>query len=306
MQSSKELTNNDTKIVLAETKKGDSFSSLALTHLNDASKEWMLREYNPIDRLLPGSIVLIPKTDYNRAGLYADGFQTIPVISYHRLTKGNAEKLVVSEPVFEAQIRFLRDSGFSPISPAQLINFLNYREQLPQKSILITFNGGWRSIYEIAYPILKKYKMKATLFIDTDFIGGKKAMSWEQLKKMADNGFAIGSLTKTHRDLTKMKKGESFDAYFNIIKEELTRSRDQILEKTGYPCSYMAYPYGKTNAFVSSLVQKLGFKGAFTLSRGSVPFYTDPYKINRSMVYGSFSLDQFRKNLAVFKRTDLK
>ena len=175
-----------------------------------------------------------------------------------------------------------------------------------KKSVVITIDDGWRSTYDIAFPILKKYGYTATLFVYTDFIlKTNKTLDWALLTEMSNNGIDIQSHTKTHRNLNRSDEKESFREYFDSVRKELTESAEIIEKRLNKDVTYLAYPYGDTNPLVIALLVKLGYKGALTVNRGSNPFFTDNYRINRSMIYGDFDLKDFERNLTTFSSDEL-
>ena len=281
---------------------GDTFSSLSAKYLNDPSMDWFIAEYNDIDSLKPGQALIIPLKPYEKGGLTSKGYQTVPVLSYHNFSLDRStNRMTVTKAAFEEQMKLLRDRGYRVISMDQLFDFLDFRAQIPRKSVVITIDDGWRSAYDIALPILKEYGYPATLFVYTDLIvGSQKTLSWELVQELAKNGIDIQGHTKTHRDLTLIDKKESFREYFEVIAKELSASAGVIKAKVGKDIKYLSYPDGETNHLVIELVKKYGYRGAFTVKRGGNPFFIHDYRINRSMIYGDYNLEQFEKNLTVF------
>jgi peptidoglycan/xylan/chitin deacetylase (PgdA/CDA1 family) len=124
--------------------------------------------------------------------------------------------------VFERQMQHLKDNNYRVISLADFLQFLNYNQKLPNRSVIITIDDGYLSTYDIAYPILKQFDYSAVIFVYTDFVGvGKSALSWDQTREMKDNGIEIGSHTLSHSDLTKKLEGETNKAYLQRVKREL-------------------------------------------------------------------------------------
>jgi peptidoglycan/xylan/chitin deacetylase (PgdA/CDA1 family) len=214
---------------------------------------------------------------------------------------------MVTKSTFEEQMKFLKDKGYRVITLAQFFDFLEFKGQIPKKSVVISIDDGWRSTYDIAYPILKKYGYPATLFVYTDLIvGSEKTLSWDLIQEMANNGMDIQCHTKTHRNLTKMEQKESFKDYFEAIEKELSVCRTMVKKKLNIDTKYLAYPYGDTNHLVNELLKKQGYQGAFTIKRGGNPFFIPNYRVNRSMIYGDFDLTQFERNATVFTEESLK
>ena len=215
--------------------------------------------------------------------------------------------MTVTQAVFEAQMNLLKEKGYRVITLDQLFDFFDFKTQIPKKSVVITIDDGWRSAYEIALPILKKYGYPATLFIYTDLItGSEKTLSWDLIQEMSKNVIDVQCHTKTHRSLIKMDKKESFKEYFETVEKELSECAVMIKKRLNKEVKYLAYPYGDTNHLIIELIKKYGYRGALTVKRGGNPFFIHNYRVNRSMIYGDYDLDQFEKNLTVFSEEALK
>ena len=287
--------------VIVKIMQGDTLDVLAETYLNSASKAWVIAEFNGIDSLTPGQEIVIPLKPVYPGGLKADGLQKVPILLYHDFSKTRTSKMIVMETSFEAQMKYLKENNYHVITLGQFLDFMELKKQIPEKSVVITIDDGWKSLYTIAYPILKKYDFPATLFVYTDFIGGRKGLTWNQIKELSDNGFNIECHTKTHRYLTKIKDGETFDQFFKAIEKELIYPKKQLKKKLNLDCSCLAYPYGKTNSLVAAMAEKQGYRAAFTVTRGGNAFYMHNHNINRSTIYGHYDLDKFKQNLDVFQ-----
>lgn len=286
---------------------GDTLTTLAETYLEKPDMDWLIAEFNGITSVEPGQELIIPLKPFQRGGLTHRGYQTVPVLSYHKFSINKKNRMTVTKAAFEQQMKLLKDRGYRVISMDQLFDFLDFKRQIPEKSVVITIDDGWRSAYDIAFPILKKYGFSATFFVYTDLIvGSKKTLSWNLLREMAGHGIDIQCHSKTHRNLTVLDEKESFREYFDAIEKELTAANNIISKKLNKKCAYLAYPYSDTNSLIISLLRKHGYRGAFTVKRGSNPFFIHNYAINRSMIYGNYTIDQFEKNLTVFSDRALK
>jgi peptidoglycan/xylan/chitin deacetylase (PgdA/CDA1 family) len=293
--------------VVVVPKEGDTFSSLSAKYLKDPSWALLIAEYNEIESLIPGQPVIIPLKPDEKGGLTLRRYQTIPVLSYHNLSPGESNKMTVNQAMFEQQMRLLHEKGYRAISMHQLFDFLDFKTSIPPKSVVITIDDGWPSAYEIAFPILKKYGYPATLFIYTNIINRiPKALSWNQLREMAAQGIDVQCHTQSHRNLTLREKGESFKDYFENLEKELSGCKQTIKEEMNLEVKYLAYPYGDTTPLVIELAKKIGYRGALTTKRGSNPFFIHNYRVNRSVVYGDLTLNQFERNLTIFQEQGLR
>ncbi len=292
--------------VIVRTTPSDTLSSLAVQYLHDAEKAWEIAEFNGVTSLTPDCEVVIPLVPFRRGGLRPDGYQTVPVLAYHGVSKNNAGERVVAEKAFRSQMRYLRENGYHVIGLDQLMDFLDFSGQIPKRSVVITFDEDLRSVYEIAFPILKEYGFPAVLFVRTDRVGNTGSLTWKQIAEMAENGFEIGSETTTGRDLTKLKSGDSFRRYFSVMRGEISQSKKIIENRLKRPCRYLAYPGGKANALVIAVLKKTGYRAAFTLKRGRNPVFVNPYLIHRSVIHGGYDMKKFKAKLSVFCRTELR
>jgi len=289
----------DFSVVTAGT--GDTYSSLAAEHLGDAALDWRLRRFNGAPAPQPGKALVVPHEPFDRGGFREGGHQAVPVISYHKFSRNQADTMTVTAEQFTAQMEHLKKGGFTPVTLDELFDFFDFQADLPERSVVITFDDGWRSVYEIAFPILRRYGFKATLFVSTGMVtGSSTTLSWAQIAEMAASCFDIQSHSVNHRDLTELQPGEALGDYLKDVEWELTESARVIEEKTGQPVRFLAYPYGSVNHLVATLLRKTGYRGALTVVRRSNPFYVSNYRVGRSMIYGDFDLENFKANLVTF------
>ncbi len=283
----------------------DTLTSLAIKYLHDPSMGWFIAEFNHVKDIETGQAIIIPLSPLYRGGVTPRGYQTVPVLCYHKFSLQKKDAMTVTQKDFEAQLKLLHDQGYHVITLDQLHDFMEFKAQIPEKSVVITIDDGWQSTYDIAYPLLKRYGYPATLFVYTNLITGSSAtLSWDLIREMYANGMDMQCHTKTHRSLAWKNGQESFEDYFEAIQTELTESARVLKSHLNKDVKYLAYPYGDTSHLVIQLTKKLGYQAAFTVKRGTNPFFVNPYRIDRSMIYGNFSLEAFQKNLDVFTDFD--
>ena len=282
---------------------GQTLASLAEAHLGGADHAWRIAEFNGVSSVSPGDTVVIPLREENPGGVRPGRYQTVPVLSYHKFSEQPADgKTTVSRAQFERQMQHLADNGYTVVTLDALLDFMAYERPLPSKAVAITIDDGWRSTYEIAYPVLKRHGFPATLFVYTGLIaeqGGKLAMTWEQIRELADNGIDVQCQSRSHRNFAKPRDNENFESYFRAIDAELTETARVLKEKVGADCRFLSYPYGQTNPLVIAVAKQHDLRGAFTLRREASPFFADPYRIGRAMIFNDFDLEDFKENLVV-------
>jgi peptidoglycan/xylan/chitin deacetylase (PgdA/CDA1 family) len=292
--------------VVARFQENETSETLADKFLGDREKSWVIEDASKDVSFKKNKIVIIPLKDKDKAGLTADGFQVVPILCYHRFSKACESPLCVPTRIFEKQMRYLSENGYRVVTFKQLLNFLEYREALPQKAVIISIDDGYRSTYDIAYPILKKYGFKATLFIYTDFIGASRnALTWGQLKQMKADGFEIGSHTLSHSDLTRQKEGEDTPTYTSRIDKELRISKQIIDKKLGQNTILLAFPFGRYNPSVLEISKRLGYQAGVTVKKGANPFFANPLTLQRTQVLKK-DMTSFTSVLKSFHKLSLK
>ncbi|MEO0137543.1 MAG: polysaccharide deacetylase family protein [candidate division WOR-3 bacterium] len=158
--------------------------------------------------------------------------------------------------------------------PAQLENFiktihkLGYEIVLPdmkKEGVVLVFDDGEENLYHYAFPILKKYRCPAIIFLIVGYIGKKNLwdislfsrhhhLNWRQIMEMKENGIAFGSHTMSHPDLTKLSAAN--------LEYELSESK-RILEKYLGPIDFISYPFNRVNQRVIKKVREIGYKFGF-------------------------------------------
>ncbi|MFP4475366.1 MAG: polysaccharide deacetylase family protein [Desulfatibacillaceae bacterium] len=287
--------------MLVRVNQGDTLESLAQWYLGDVSHAWILARVNRTDRVAEGDEILVPTKPVFLGGLDKGGYQRVPVLLYHNFSEKTATRMTMPRATFDAQMRYLAENGYTTITLDRLLDFIRYEKPLPPKSVAITIDDGWRSTYTIAWPVLKKYGHVATLFLYTDFVGGDRAMTWAQLREIDKNGIDVQNHSKTHRKVTLRKAGESMRGYVDALVEEIAEPHREIMRNLGKEPRHLAYPYGDTNPLFSTMVEGMGYRSAFTATRGANAFYTDRYHLGRSVVYGDWGMERFKKTLDVYR-----
>jgi peptidoglycan/xylan/chitin deacetylase (PgdA/CDA1 family)/nucleoid-associated protein YgaU len=291
--------------VVTLAKSGDTPETLAARHLGDPKKKWMIEDYAGTRTFSEGQEVVIPKREWNPVGVFPWGYQLVPVLVYHNISAQDKGRLSIGARNFDAQIRQLHDEGFHAVRLADFLAFTAGRRQLPRKSVLLTFDDGYRSFLQYARPTLKDYGFGATLFVYSDFIGGGNALSWQDLKTLTEQGFDVHAHSKSHANLRR-KEGESESAYAKRLEAELAFPATLFTKHLGRPSEVLAYPFGEMDDELLPYVSKYGYSTAFTVRRQSNPAFVSPLKISRSQIYSEMTAKDFAKNLIVFQDEEVK
>ena len=179
------------------------------------------------------------------------------IIMYHRFGDSRYPSTNIKKEQFINHINELIKPKYNVISIEKALLAINNIEPIKDRSIVITIDDAYSSVYDYAWPIFKKYNLPFTLFVSTDVIDNKTPgyMNWEQIRILRDHGVTIGSQTKSHPHMFKLTEEK--------IIEELSFSNKRFINEIGSSPKYFAYPYGEYNLKVTEQVKLHGFIAAF-------------------------------------------
>ena len=199
------------------------------------------------------------------------------VLNYHKVDRMNISLSVLPED-FDAQMRYLSENNYHTITPQELYDSLSGNLELPENPVLITFDDGYADNYRNAYPILKKYGFKATIFVISSFLGVEKNyFTWDQAREMEENGISIQSHTVDHKSMTDLTDDQ--------LRAELVESKKKIEAELGKPVEFIAYPTGTYNLHIAQLVKDAGYKAAFTIKFGNVDKASNVFALERVPIF---------------------
>lgn len=215
----------------------------------------------------------------------------IPILCYHDVTPNNPDNndLLVNPEKFKEQLQYLKDNNYTPISLDEFYDYLRKNQPIPEKSVVITFDDGYKGNYEYAYPLLKEFKFPATVFVISNYVGAPDFMTVEQLKEMSDNGIEIESHTFKHDDLSKLDETQQL--------ETLKNSKNDLEKIIGKPIDFIAYPFGRHNSSTRIAAEKAGYKLGFNLNGNFADRKDNNFNIDRIYVSNNDSLKKFESRL---------
>lgn len=190
----------------------------------------------------------------------------IPILMYHAVhvmdpSEASNANLIVDPDLFEAQIKALSKAGYYFLTPEEAYKAFTENALPAKKVVWLTFDDGNEDFYTIAYPILKKYKVKATNNVITGFVkkGNAGNLTVKQMKEMMAHGMSFQSHTVNHPDLSATDKATQ--------KVELTDSIDFLENKLNTKVNTIAYPSGRYNQTTLDLAKKT-YKLGLTTNEG--------------------------------------
>lgn len=296
--------------IVVETTMDDNLESLARTYLHDSKKAWMISEFNKIKELRPGHRIIIPLKPFNKGGLIPDGYQMASVLCFGvNESKGDQESKDGKSPVrqnFDMHLNYLKTNNYHVITMNDLMDFIAYRGQIPEKSVVITFDDQSNVMTDWVLPTLVSYGYPATVFVDAREIGKGNTLSFEGLRPFLSKGISVGSRSGWAIDSDVEQNHISFKEYFENIEKEIAFSKNILEKETGRPCVYYAYPPSGNYNIIVNILKKYEFKAGFTLNGEPNPFFADSLAVHRIEVPAACSLEDFDRKLVVFKKMELR
>jgi peptidoglycan/xylan/chitin deacetylase (PgdA/CDA1 family) len=193
----------------------------------------------------------------------------VVVLCYHAVSPDWPAQMSVTPERFEQQLRLLVGRGYRGATFAEAATAPPHR-----KTLAVTFDDGLRSVLERAFPVLERLRLPATVFVPTDLVGSVEPMrwpgverwlggpherelvplGWDELRRLRDAGWEIGSHTRTHARLIALD-----DA---ALAEELEDSHERLAAELGAPCRTLAYPFGEADERVVAAARAAGYEAA--------------------------------------------
>jgi peptidoglycan/xylan/chitin deacetylase (PgdA/CDA1 family) len=284
----------------------DTLQSIARRFLGSDDLEWVIADFNRVSRAQPGQPIVVPLQRGNKTGVFVDGYQTVPILCYHRFGPTSG-KMVVTPASFAAQLDYLARNDYRVIRLSDLVEFLEGKRALPKRAVVITIDDGYASVYQTALPLLKRHGFPATVFVYTDFIGSRDALTWPQMHELVASGLIdVQTHSKTHTNLTFKRPGESDERYRERLDSEIRLPRQIVQQRLPVRVTHFAYPYGDTSDIIVQRLAKAEYKSAVTVNPGANAFFASSFALRRTMIFGDHDLEAFKAKLQVFKEMDLR
>jgi peptidoglycan/xylan/chitin deacetylase (PgdA/CDA1 family) len=223
-------------------------------------------------------VIMLPKVN-----LLFNQNQRIPVLMYHEVVpegqKIDVPGLVVSREEFREQMIFLKKQGYTAMFLRDLNSYLANKKPLPDKTIVVTFDDGYRSFYNLVYPILEELNIKVSVAVIPKSMNDNFAyyyISWNKAREMVKGGLVeVVSHSNSHKKLNSISTA--------LLSEEITVSDKTIAKHLGRKSNILVYPLGGYNDKVIQSVKEQYVLG-ISMKDGVNKYGTDPFIIRRCRV----------------------
>lgn len=216
----------------------------------------------------------------------------VPILMYHSIGEDIPDKdnlLSISVSSFEKEMKFLKDRKFNVISLEDLADYIDSGLRLPRNSVVVTFDDGYKDNFILAFPLLKKYNIPATIFICPLLISQEPDyLTWTQVKKLASSPLIdIGSHGLSHAYLPDIKDQRQ-------LSYQIKTSKILLGEILNVPIKFFSYPAGGFTKKIRQMVIDSGYRGAVATKPGRRYPDNDIFALKRMRI------SEHNKNLFVF------
>ncbi|MBU2076058.1 MAG: polysaccharide deacetylase family protein [Actinobacteria bacterium] len=216
--------------------------------------------------------------------------EPLTLIGWHRIDDRHTDGLSTSETAFEQHLDLLEERGARVLPLCEAVERLALGS-LPPRAVALTFDDGYASVVETAWPLLRKRDMPATLFVCSEYLPGTQRFDWdttepvherhrvataEQIVDAHAEGLDIGSHTRTHPWLPALDD--------EALAHELLESREILEDLVRVPVRTLAYPTGGWDRRVRAAAARAGYTAAVTVSKGTNRRRTHPLSLHRAFV----------------------
>ena len=198
-----------------------------------------------------------------------------PILMYHRIGQcpRGGDKNMVSPEKFELQLQFLEDQSYQTLTLGEWYRLEQAGEEIPARSVILTFDDGYRDNWEVAMPLLLRYGFKGTVFMVSDLLGksnawevnahrqGVEMMKPEHLKEWADAGLEVGSHGVVHQRVAGLAAAE--------MRKEAELSKATLEEVIGRSVDFFCYPHGVFDESAVAALKAAGYLGAVAIYDGA-------------------------------------
>jgi len=207
------------------------------------------------------------------AAAAASGSPSGVVLEYHHVAQDTPASTSVTPATFETHMDYLADNGYNVWPLPRLVAAVRAGESVPAKTVALTFDDAYRSVYETVWPRLRERGWPFTVFVTTSPIDQGKGhfVTWDQLREMAEGGATIANHSVNHPHMVRRRDGESREAWLERMRGEVTEAQQRLQDEIGDVPKLFAYPYGEFSPPIQALIEDLGYTGFGQQSGGLGP-----------------------------------
>lgn len=232
--------------------------------------------------------------------LFSLDVSALVVLQYHHVSDKTPRSTSISPQLFKAHMDYIASAGYQVVDVKQLKAWLKNHERLPDKSVVITFDDGYRSVLANAFPLLKARQWPFTVFVNSKAHDEKNPhyMSWDELRMLSRQGGTIANHTDSHAHLIRKRSHESRESWKRRRTLEVEYAEKRIKKEIGVSHKLFAYPFGEYDEALQTYLKAQGYI-AFGQHSGPVSPEVNRQSVPRFPFGGDYgTIDDFAVKLA--------
>lgn len=275
-QKAKDLSSRIAERVAADGKAGEAVEKTEPTLMDLLADE-------PFTVIPPPPKAVVMKTAINKEA-------QVSILGYHDFTEGvSSKEMILNIDKFREQMQMIKDADLAVISMQDFLAWRQGKKNIPDHSVMITIDDGWKATHTLALPVLKEFGYPFTLFLYEKYVGiGGRSLAYGQVKDIMAAGGVIGSHSVSHQSM--LQGDRSDEEYAAWLDVEFKQSYEFLVKNFGEYGTVMkvfAYPYGIYSDKVAAKGLEAGYDLLFTVNQQKTNWDSPAAELGRYMAYGT-------------------
>lgn len=212
------------------------------------------------------------------------------VLMYHRFGQPEHPSTNINKELFAKQMNYLKEKKFNVLPLSRLIDIFENNKPMPQRSVFITIDDGFKSVYTNAFSILKELNFPFSVFVSTKYVSNSHNsdfMSWDMIKELVNNKGEIFNHSHDHKSLLNLAMKDA--------RNSIEKTQFELKNNLGVVPKIFSYPYGEYSVEKKNLIREMGFKLAFSQDSGPISIMHDQFSLQRFPINNNFGdLERFK------------
>ena len=230
--------------------------------------------------------------------------EKIPILTYHKIVPEGTEfsnGLLIAADTFDKEMKYLHDSGYTTLTLDEFYDWYTGKTEVPEKSVVVTFDDGYYGAYHLAYPIIKKYDQAATVFCIGHHI--EDVTPEFDPNETEDHHIGVDVIQKLKEEYPRFSfESHTFDMHrkvdgkhpVDVFTEE--QMQEDVDKNAAFGFRYLAYPWGDYNDTIKKVLADNGYNMAFAYKPSQYATRSDDqFAVSRIKISGKMKMKKFKK-----------
>ncbi|MEF8984984.1 MAG: polysaccharide deacetylase family protein [Bacteroidales bacterium] len=219
------------------------------------------------------------------------GENHINCFTYHRFGEQKYPSTNIDTELFEQHLKFLHENDYTVLTFGEALDKLKSSDKVPEKTVVLTVDDGYKSFKTDAVPLLEKYGFSATVFLCTQYVGKSGYLSWDDIRALQDKGYEFGNHSHSHDHFLNYSDERTREEF----KKDLAQAEQIFQRELGYKPDFYCYPYGEYNPDIQNILRENGYQAGAAQKSGVIRTGSDVYALPRFPMNSNYGeISKFR------------